>query len=168
VTVIDTTNLSYETFKHINSRLAPGAWAKTLPAGWTAGKMPVHALPLDDFISGLLIRTRKPKLRPLNELGHFRFGECPYAVARSGVAYAVFFAAYRTEQQAARKFSIPALRKLKNEIPELRAGILTSGGVLNVILAAESEEYEPVLNEALSDLQGKLFEALRAIDPPPQ
>src|ERR1700753_1968535 len=55
--------------------------AEALPAGWIAGRLPRPALPIDECVSGLVLkrRIRSPAdLRALHPLA-----VCPYALARS-------------------------------------------------------------------------------------
>jgi hypothetical protein len=64
-----------------------------LPAGWVAERLPRPALPIDECISGLVLkrRIRSPAdLRALHPLG-----ACPYALARSAVLLAAGHARIR-------------------------------------------------------------------------
>jgi hypothetical protein len=94
----DPTNLAtFEELQRIILRLELDPHAKVLPAHWTPWRQPVPALPIDEFITTLAGRKRKPRVRSPDELGCYRLGECPYAMARAGVAKAINFATLRAD-----------------------------------------------------------------------
>jgi hypothetical protein len=123
---LDPTNLSkYEELDEIIARLGIDGRAQELPAHWAPWRRPVPALPIDDFIATFADRTRKPRLRSPAELTCYRLGECPYAMARSGVSMAIEFATLKKDFiEAQRTFTTSKLKDLKGDLPALEKELL--------------------------------------------
>jgi hypothetical protein len=148
--------------------------AAVLPAGWTSGRLPQPALPIDECVQILL---RKRRIREAPELQALRrLGACPYAVARHGVVRAAAFAAREQEKQDRLKpVAIDALKYFKYEGPRLRTELhfawvraerlldLTDQlDILDVDAAALSDATSS-LRDLLNDARGGIASAHREL-----
>jgi hypothetical protein len=164
VTVFDPTIIAtFEELQQINSRLAPGSQAKTLPADWTPGKQPVPALPIDEFITNFAERTRKPRLRLPEDLKRHRLGECPYAMARAGLAFAVREATVSRELEELRSISTGKLKELRKLSP-LRSQLLAAAGIIAAISSCQEQFEELGINRDLNRLRDRLLAAAFEIE----
>lgn len=163
MTVFDPMNLkTFQEFKQVNSRLAPGYLASTLPAEWVTWKLPRSALPIDNFIKNFLIRERKPKLRSAHDLCSFHLGGCPYAMARAGVAFALFSATYRNDLEELRKTTTYNLKTLKDEFASLKPALLSAVKTVSDIFGAQMRFQELELD--LRPLQDRMLATVFEID----
>jgi hypothetical protein len=158
----DPTNLAFEELQKIIFRLELGPHAKLLPAHWTPWKQPVPALPIDEFITNLAGRKRKPLIRSSDELGRDRLGECPYAIARAGVAKAIWFATVNDELQDLKAYTTSKLGDLKTELPALESKLLSAISHINSI-GRSQELYQEFDGGKLSILGERLFATLYTI-----
>jgi hypothetical protein len=123
----DPTKLTtFEELEKVILRLELSPYATALPAHWTPWRQPVPALPIDEFITTLAGRKRKPLVRSPDKLGCYRLGECPYAVARAGVATAIQFATLSDHLEDLRAFTTSKLKDLKTELPALEVGLISA------------------------------------------
>jgi hypothetical protein len=158
-------------FDDINARLSPGRAAKRLPENWVARRQPRPSLPIDSFIRGLVERKRAPTIRCPEELrDQHPLGGCPYAVARTGVAHAVFHAHYRTFVDEHRVAANSALRQFSANAAKVREMLSEMVGQISTILRAQERAFEaelaelPLLRESDRLLRAML--AVRALEKP--
>ncbi len=159
----DPTNLTtFEELQKIILRLELSPSAKALPAHWTPWSQPVPALPIDEFVTALARRKRKPLVRSPDELGCYRLGECPYAIARAGVAEAIKLATINDELNDFKAVTTSKLKDLKTELPALKLGLLSAINHIGSI-GSSQECYQELDFSKLSILQDRLLAALVTI-----
>jgi hypothetical protein len=163
VTVLDPMNLSsYGEFEQINSRLEPGLNSKALPARWAKNKKPKPDLAIDRLVLILSNRQRKPKLRSSKDLQIYRLGECPYAMARSGLALALFNASFRSDLEGLRRISTGKLKKLKTELPPISSSLKAAAKIIGAIWGMQERYQEFELD--LRSLHDRMLAAVLEID----
>ena len=159
----DPTNLgTFEELQQIIFRLELDPHAKVLPAHWTPWRQPVPALPIDKFITALAGRKRKPRLRSPDYLRCHRLGECPYAMARWGVAKAINVATLNDSVEDLNAFTTSKLKELKTELPVLELGLLSAINHISAIGSAQERFHELDFSE-LRILQDHLIGTLITI-----
>jgi hypothetical protein len=160
---LDPTNLSkYEEVNEIVARLGIKGRAQVLPAHWTPWRRPVPALPIDEFITSFADRTRKPRLRSPAELANYRLGECPYAIARSGVSQAIEFATLKHHVEVERTFTTSKLKDLKEDLPSLKKELLRVISHISAI-GESQEQYDELDWREFRNLHDRLFATLMTI-----
>jgi hypothetical protein len=164
VVTFDPTSIgTFEELQKIILQLKTGSrGAKVLSALWTPWRQPVPSLPIDKFITTLARRKRKPRLRSPDDLRSQRFGECPYAMARLGVAKAIEAATLNNSFEGLRTFTTSKLKDLKRELPALDLGLLNASNHIGAISASQVCYHELDLGNLLI-LQDRLLAALIAI-----
>jgi hypothetical protein len=164
VTFDPTSIAAFEELQKIILQLETGSrGAKVLSALWTPWTQPVPSLPIDKFITTLSRRKRKPRLRSPDDLRSQRFGECPYAMARLGVATAIERATINNSLEDLRTFTTSKLKDLKRELPALDSGLLNASNHISAIGASQERYHELLDFGNLLILQDRLLAALIAI-----
>jgi hypothetical protein len=140
---LNPTNIStHEELDKIVARLEIDGHDRTLPANWIPRKRPVRSLPIDNFITSFVERTRKPRLRSPVELTCYPLGECPYAMARSGVSRAIKFAFLKNNFfEVPRAFTTAKLKDLKKGLPSLERTLFKVASYISAI-AVSQEQFE--------------------------
>jgi hypothetical protein len=137
--------------------------AELLSAFWTPWRQPVPALPIDTFVTSLIRRKRKPRLRSPDDLRSHPFGECPYAMARIGVANALATATINDDLEGLRSITTSKLKILKGELPALELGLLSASNHISAIGACQERYDELPHFRKLLDLQDRLLATFLAI-----
>lgn len=153
VTVFDPLT-ALSSMKDIDQRLFPGR-CRSLPDNWQIGRKPVAALPIDDFITDMRCRTRKPLLRDPDDMGRYTLGACSYAMARSSVAWAFYKAGVQLELNDLAGKTTSSIGRLKDDLEALRSQLLFVSGQIKEIadVQIQYQEYSNFgLLRDLSDL----------------
>jgi hypothetical protein len=153
---------AFEDLHRVFLRLELSPRAKTLPTHWRPWSQPIPALPIDEFITTLAGRKRKPRLRLPNDLKRSRLGECPYAMARAGIAQAISVAMTNDHLEDFKAFTTGKLKDLKTELPPIESELLSLINHISSIHTSQ-DTYQELDCSKLSILHDRLLAALLTI-----
>jgi hypothetical protein len=162
VTFDPTDIATFEELQKIILRLELDGRDEMLPAYWKPWTQPVPALPIDEFVTTLAGRNRKPRLLTPDDLRRHRLGACPYAMARSGVAAAIEFATVKDDLEDLKAYTTFKLGGLKTELPALESKLRSA--ISHISSIGKSQEFfHEFDNGALNILADRLILALVSI-----